>query len=197
MKLSHRLITVCKRLQLSASVPVELHFFPGETGWRTDGCRALINSHLEDACVWPYMSYEDFIDKLSICDLALAAFPFGNTNSTVDAALLGLPVVANFGVETPAQTDKMVLRAAGYPDWLVCQGDEAYFETALALVEDLNLRNSLSGNLNLRQVREQVASAGAPSEQPELGDMLFWVLKNQTKLRQSKNKIFHWTDCCG
>ena len=76
------------------------------------GYQPSIKRRIPEATVARYTNYREFLETIATCDLSLAAFPFGNTNSTVDTSLLGLPTVALFGPEPPAQTDKRVIEAA-------------------------------------------------------------------------------------
>lgn len=196
MKLSYRLLDICVKLSKEATVPVRFHFFPGEVGWWSDGISALIKARIPNAIVSPIKDYRSFLMEILKCDMALSAFPFGNTNSTVDTCLLGLPTVANFGPETPAQTDKMVLQAAGYPDWLICDGDEAYFETALKLIENPELRASITSAIDRDSVRDRIAPVGVELEQTDFADMLWWAYLNHEEIQKSEQRLFHWADCC-
>ena len=49
--------------------------------------------------------YPEYMESLSKCDLALFSFPFGGTNSTIDALILGLPMVSMLGKEPHAMSD--------------------------------------------------------------------------------------------
>ena len=89
MKLSSRLMDVCARLHENAAQKVRFSFFPGERNLYFDGLTAAIRSRLPSADVIPYVSYEQFLNEMCKCDMALSAFPFGNTNSTVDTSLSG------------------------------------------------------------------------------------------------------------
>ena len=71
-----------------------------------------------------------------MCDFALSAFPFGNTNSTVDTALLGLPNIAHFGPECPAQSDRGFLRLQGYRHGRLRTDEEFWLLLALEFVTD-------------------------------------------------------------
>lgn len=179
MKLSHRLFDLCKRIERESETPVKFYFFPGEMGWWHDGIRAAIKAHLPDAEVVAYKGYADFVRQLAACDLALAAFPFGNTNSTVDTSLLGLPTVVHFGPEPPAQSDAMVLRTAGLADWLICHDDETYFATAMRLINDAEARVAALNGRSREEIRLKLTK---PTEDDHEGDMaaLLWhVLQNQ------------------
>lgn len=194
MKLSHRLFEICRRLSREASVTVEFQFFPGELGWYTDGITALIKSHLPDARVSPYQEYDQFLSQIAQCDMALSAFPFGNTNSTVDTCLLGIPAVVHFGPEPPAQTDKMVLKVAGHPDWLVCDNDEAYFQAALRLIEDVDLRQSVTAGLDREEVRRRLIPPNGSGIDPEFRDLLWWAYQNHESIVSGSQRLFRWSE---
>ena len=197
MKLSPRLIAICRRLQANAKVPVRFSFFPGERGVFFDGLAAAIKSQLPSAEVWPTITYGQFLDQMCRCDLALAAFPFGNTNSTVDTSLLGLPTVAHFGPETPAQTDAMVLRTAGLPDWLICHSDDEYYETALRLINNSEERLDLMRSFDREKIRARLY-AGAENHSAQIfADMVKAVHAQHDALITSGQRIYHHHDLLG
>lgn len=177
MKLSYQLVKICRRLAANTSTPLRFDFFPGETGVYFDGINAAIKAQLPGATVHHYASYPDFLSKIANCDLALSAFPFGNTNSTVDTTLLGLPTVAFFGPEPPAQSDERVLRSAGRPSWTVCSTIEEYYETALKLVEDKNLRSKSAGSRSREEIRNSLFAPVHDENAAVFSDML-WLVYN-------------------
>ena len=197
MKLSPRMLDVCVDLAKRASIPVRFKFFPGELGWYSDGISAMIKQRLETAEVYPYQDYQEFLTHLSQCDLALAAFPFGNTNSTVDTCLLGIPTVAHFGPESPSQTDRLVMEAAGYPDWLVCDTDEKYFSTALELIEDAGKRKAIADSIDLKAVKSRLTVPNEDTGQREISDLIYFAYKNHEALQTSSERIFTWSQAAG
>jgi hypothetical protein len=195
MKLSWRLIAVCKRIEKEAQVPVRFSFFPGERLLYMDGLEAAIRTQLPNAKVLPYVDYEPFLKEICKCDLALAAFPFGNTNSTVDTSLLGLPTVAHFGPESPAQTDALILEMAGLPGWLVCDNDEDYFQTALRLVNDPAERTKAMAGLNRETLRAHLFySADSEVERDPFGDVLWGVYNHFEALQESAKRQFDYQE---
>ena len=194
MKLSSRLLTICRRLQQNSRVPVRFSFYPGERSVFFDGLAAAIQAQLPMADVMPLATYEQFLEQMSRCDLALAAFPFGNTNSTVDTSLLGLPTVVHFGPESPAQTDAMVLRTAGLPEWLVCHSDEKYYETALALINDADLRVSVTKGLDRSAIRERLFPKGQGASATVFAEMIWEMYQNHAKLSSSKQRVYRYAD---
>lgn len=194
MKLSWRLITICIRLQREAKVPVRFSFFPGERLVFMDGLDAAIRAHLPSANVVPYVGYEKFLNEMCKCDFALAAFPFGNTNSTVDTCMLGLPTVAHFGPEIAAQSDRMVLRAAGLPDWLVCDNDEDYFQAALRLINEPSIRGDVMEGNDRQTVRQRLFSQSVGVAQEPFGEVLYKVHRNFALLGNSDKRVIDFTE---
>jgi hypothetical protein len=192
MKLSHRLMEICRRIDREAKVPVKFSFFPGERFVYMDGLEAAIKSQLPSATVASYCDYASFLEQLAQCDLALSAFPFGNTNSTVDTCLLGIPTVAHFGPESPAQSDWMVMRTAGLPDWLVSDNDEDYFQTALRLVNDPAARVDALAGIDREEIRRRLYKS---ADQPEpFGEVLYKMYCNHPELIKSEARVFDFTD---
>lgn len=194
MKLSWRLIAICVRLQREATVPVRFSFFPGERLVFMDGLDAAIRAHLPSAHVVPYVRYERFLTEMCRCDFALAAFPFGNTNSTVDTCMLGLPTVAHFGPEIAAQSDRMVLRAAGFPDWLVCDNDEDYFQAALRLINEPSARRDVMEGNDRLAVRRRLFSHTVGVAQEPFGEVLYKVHRNFALLSNSDKRVMDFTE---
>lgn len=155
MKLSYRLIDICIKLKQTSTTKFKFHFFPAVRGLYFDGIRSMIEREVPDAIVHPAVPYRLFIEKLALCDMSLAAFPFGNTNGTVDACLLGIPTIAHLGVEPPSTTDRLVLEAAGFPLWLVNDNDADYLECAKYVANNLNYFQ----HMRSRDFRESVMSS--------------------------------------
>jgi hypothetical protein len=194
MKLSWRLITICIRLQREAKVPVRFSFFPGERFGFMDGLDAAIRALLPTANVVPYVGYKKFLMEMCKCDFALAAFPFGNTNSTVDTCMLGLPTVAHFGPEIPAQSDRMVLRAAGFPDWLVCDNDEDYFKAALRLINEPSARRDVMEGNDRKMVRQRLFRDPVGVAKEPFGEVLYKVHRNFSLLGNFDKRVIDFTE---
>jgi hypothetical protein len=143
MKLNFKTIRHCQQLTASSRLPVTFHFFPGERGYAFDGIHQLIRTHLPNSEIYPLLKYEDLLDKISLCDFALAPAPFGNTNGTIDASLLGVPTVCEKGVELSSQTDSIVYEMIGAPKHLICKNSEDYLAVAARLANDLSFRGDM------------------------------------------------------
>lgn len=89
MKLSPRFLALCERIEAEAKRPVHFHFFASAASVMYDRIRQVFERKFRFFTLEPSRTYPAFLKALSRCDLALAAFPFGNTNSTVDTAAHG------------------------------------------------------------------------------------------------------------
>lgn len=194
MKLSYRLINICKKLAAEATKPVAFSIFPGERGIYYDGLVPAIQSQLPTATVHPYQGYSSFLKEIAKCDLALSAFPFGNTNSTVDTALLGLPTVAHFGPECPAQSDKRVMETAGLPTEGVAQTDEEFFQIALRLIEDEDARKRMTGGLDRESVRANLLGNKRNQEVNNFGEVFTAAYRHYDQIRSSQQRVWTHSD---
>lgn len=194
MKLSYRLIEICKRLETNSSIPLEFSFFPGERHLFYDGLSAAIKAQLPSAKVYPYMGYSAFINEIARCDLALAAFPFGNTNSTVDTCLLGLPTVVHHGPEVPAQTDELVLESAGYESWIICKDDEEYYQAALRFINEPELRHAVTRGQTRTQIRDRLFNADQFMVDEPFARMVWHAYRHHEELQRSKVRVLSYQD---
>jgi hypothetical protein len=195
MKLNYRLIEICKRLIKESKYKLQFHFFPGEHGSNYDGIESMIRTELSNAKIFPYLSYPALLQEIKNCDLVLAAFPFGNTNGTADACMLGIPTVAHFGPENPAQSDLLVLESNGYPKWLISDNDDNYFQVALRLVNDEKLRMSF---LKLPDVNpnknKKLALKENNNENQPMSEFFKYIYDNHTMIKSRNIRIIKYQD---
>jgi HMW1C N-terminal len=131
-------LQMCKRIAERAGRKVEFHFFPNVLGlWRFQAKRQLDRWFPTGAVIHHRYGYAQFLEALNACDLMLSTFPFGGTNSLVDAFLCGVPVVC---LEVPdghvhERCDAWALRRVGLDD-LIAQSIEEYENTAVHLIQD-------------------------------------------------------------
>ena len=190
MKLSYRLLNICVRLEKESPIPISFVFFPGERFLFFDGLVAAIRARLPTAKVLPYIDYPRFISELSKCDISLAAFPFGNTNSTVDTCLMGLPTVAHYGPEPSAQGDYVVLDMAGFDKSLVADTDEAYFAKALSLIIDVAERKNASLGKSRDEIRQRLFEVEATGAKEVFSDVIWHVYRHHEAMIESGQRVF-------
>lgn len=193
MKLSYRLLNICKRLRENTEKEIVFHFFPGEVGIYDDGIRANLKRELPNCIIYPTANYLDFMRKLSRCSICLAAFPFGNTNSTVDACILRIPVVAHFGPEIPAQSDKLVMRKANYPSWMVSDNDEDYYRAAKRLIDEYFSGYDIKKYLLDSATADEIQGRDMHKYR-YFRDFLVYVKNNHDVLLNSEDRVFTWEE---
>ena len=81
-------------------------------------------------------TYENYMQLLAGCDIALFSFPFGGWNSTIDAMTLGIPMVSFEGEEPHSRSDACLMRRAGLPELLIAHTEKEYADAVLYLMDD-------------------------------------------------------------
>lgn len=185
MKLSPRFLKLCERIETNATRPVHFHFFASASGVAYDRIKQVFERRFRYFTLEPSRRYGAFLQVLERCHLALAAFPFGNTNSTVDTCLVHVPTVAFKGQEVLSIFDRDVLRMAGMPDWLACETDDAYYETTMRLIHEDDLRAELVERLRQGDLRRKLFEWHDPSEATEFVEAIDWIYRNHEALQAS------------
>lgn len=97
---------------------IQLNFFPAEAGTEYFACCNSIHRYFPTANVHHMSDYESFMSELGIQDLAICAFPFGNTNGILDCLYLGLPTFVLQGTEVCSASESQILLAHGLHDFI-------------------------------------------------------------------------------
>lgn len=189
MKLSPRFLSLCERIEAEAKRPVHFHFFASATGVMFDRISQVFESRFRHFTLEPARRYQAFLHRLNDCDLALAAFPFGNTNSTVDTCLLGVPTVAYYANEVLSIGDRDVMRMVGLPSWLVADNDEDYFQTAMKLIHDDDARQAIVDQLKSTDVKAKLFQPPRPEDETEFVDAFWWIYENHEALQASSQHL--------
>jgi len=189
MKLSPRFLAMCERIEAEATRPVHFHFFASAGGVMFDRLRQVFERRFRHFTLEPSRTYGAFLVILNRCDLALAAFPFGNTNSTVDTCLLGLPNVAYWANEPLSHFDRDVMRMVGLPDWLVAENDEDYFKAAMKLIHEDDARQAIVDYLKSTDVKARLFGPTEKAEDTEYADAFDWIYRNHEALQASSQHL--------
>jgi hypothetical protein len=137
MKLNAGFIDALKRIAAAAKTPVEFHVFPAFAVGLTHRVLAgAFRRELPMAVVHAETPYAKFLERLAGCDLFLCPFPYGNMNSIVDTASVGLPGVCLDGREAHAHADAGFFARIGLPPELVARTVEEYVACAARLIDD-------------------------------------------------------------
>lgn len=146
VKLTAPFMQTLAKISERSARPVVFHFFINMLGVTLQQAAAEIRAYLPTARAYERNEYNAYMEHLRACDLHLASFPFGGTNSDLDSMTLGIPIVCMDGDEPHSRFDGILLRRIGLGE-LVCANVEEYIELALALIEDDARRNALRDRL--------------------------------------------------
>lgn len=136
-KMTAPFLKVLRQLERQFAGQLKFHFFPyGHAEYR-DGVRARLQRLIPDCEVYDGMTYPNYMATLAECDLALLAFPFGATNSVIDVAKLGLPVIVMAGDDLATDSGAKELRRMNHDESYIAQDSSDYLKKAAALIEVL------------------------------------------------------------
>ncbi|MFN8849678.1 MAG: hypothetical protein ACK5W4_08275 [Inhella sp.] len=189
MKLSPRFLALLERLEEESAKPLHFHFFASMMGVGYDRMQQVLRRRFKHVTLEPTRSYGDFLKALAPCHLALAAFPFGNTNSTVDTCLLGIPTVAYYANEVLSIGDRDVMRLVDLPSWLVSDNDEDYFQVAMKLIHNDEARQAIVEQLKATDVRAKVFEPPRPEDASEFVEAVDWIYRNHEALQASSRHL--------
>lgn len=189
MKLSPRFLALCERIEADVKRPVHFHFFASASGVMYDRLRQVFERRFRYFTLEPSRQYKAFLAALARCDLSLAAFPFGNTNSTVDTCLLGIPTVAYYANEVLSIGDRDVMRLVGLPSWLVADTDEGYYDIAMKLIHDDSARQEIAEQLRATDVKAKFFRAPQPEDETEFVNAFDWIYRNHEALQASSQHL--------
>ncbi len=191
-KLNADFLETLKLIAQRADRDIEFHFFPSETGLSADGTRAMLQQQFPDAIVWANTPYLDYLRNLEQCEVALAPFPFGNSNGTVDACLLGVPTVGLYQ-GLPSQEDKWILATAGFPENLIATNKEEYLEIALRLIDSPGESGAMRETPDFETVRSRVlADEQEPCEY--FGRAVNHIYRNFEQISENGTRVVRQAD---
>jgi len=120
----------------SACQNVEYHFFPNQVSLAHYVCAKDLHRWFPDCVVHPRSSYQEYIDNLASCKLALSTFPFGGTNSIIDCFLYGVPVVTLEGDEIHQRSDASMIRRMKFlRGGLIHQNVKSFINGAVEIIK--------------------------------------------------------------
>jgi hypothetical protein len=133
MKLTPDFLAMVKEVILSAPDGTDLHFFPNAIGSELLMLRSELCEWFPEAVVHPSTDYDTYMNALSNSDLVLQSFPFGGTNTTIDALKLGIPLICLQNDDLSGAVDPLMLKRAGL-ELLCASSKEEYVNIAKRLL---------------------------------------------------------------
>jgi hypothetical protein len=125
MKLAPAFLDAVQAAVAQAPAGTNLEFFPNIAGPQHLALRRSLQERFPGALVHPTTDYATYMRALSRADLVLQSFPFGGTNTVMDALALGIPMVCMEGEDLAGAADPLILRHAGLGE--LCAVDQAHY----------------------------------------------------------------------
>jgi len=142
MKLSPPFLDALKELMRVAPAGTRLQFFPNMRSAALASMRHVLLAAFPDAIIQPMTDYRTYMANLARSAVVLQSFPFGGTNTTMDALALGIPVVCLDSGDMAGAADPAILRGAGLGDACV-QTPAQFVDLARTLLESATRRAAL------------------------------------------------------
>ncbi len=190
LKLNPRFLSLVAKIRAATSRPLEVHCLPARAGLELESGKRAIGKILPGASVHGLLPYDRYMDILSNCDLVLSPFPFGGLHSVVDSLRQGLPVVAMDCPEPHGRTDAMLLRRLGMPDWLIARTEQEYETAALRIIDDDNLRVTLSEQAVALDIDGLIFGDAATPLRHEVRDAVWWLYRHHEAALADGRKLW-------
>lgn len=146
MKLSPPFLRLIQKIVELMPQETSLQFFPNCGGVEFLVLRKELQSRFPMATIHPIMPYAKYMKELSKSTIILQSFPFGGTNTTIDAFELGIPIVCLKTDDLSSAVDPLLLQNSGL-DFLCAKNEEEYVSIVRNLLsnpEDLKRAVELS-----------------------------------------------------
>jgi hypothetical protein len=146
-KINALFLAACQQINSTVNRPIQWVFFPNETGLQYQHCCFEITQWLPNSKILKSLPYNDYLQILNQCDIAVGTFPFGGSNTNTDLIRLGIPKVYFTGNEIHSRADAVMYNCFDTPQWLSCNSPETWCDSTLKLIHDDELRCQLSESL--------------------------------------------------
>lgn len=193
-KLNPTFMATCQEIAQRSERRVEFCFFPYRRGLKLHHIQKRIRGWLPEATVFRTSDYNTYVTDLNSCDLQLISFPFGGTNSSMDALRQGIPVVTLEGDEVHSRTDAVFIRHIGSPDWLIADSHEAYVEAALRLIHDDRERVATSRQILEADLDGQYHDCRYETQPKDFGALFKWLYENHEAVQADGRKVWRRAD---
>ena len=189
-KLNAAFLDLCARIEAESARPVEYWFFPHLRGAALLHATRRLRDRFPGCRVFGQSDYNAYVARINECDLQLAPFPFGGTNSTMDALHQGLGCVTLEGAEVHARTDAALLRRAGLPEWLIAQDADAYVAAARRLIEDDAARLAIGRALAALDFDATFYDGAFTTQSRDLAELFRWLHAHHDAIRADGRRVW-------
>ena len=193
-KITNRFLRLCEELANRSSRKLHFHFIIGLNSFTRIPIERTIRQVVSSCSVYEYLDYDAYLETIGSCDIQLVPFPFGNTNSFVDAALAGLPTVCLDGAEIHSHTDAVFAQRLGLPAFCITRSEEEYLESALQLIGDDAQRVAISREVLNADLDEVLFGTDDDPGRDDLAEVFTLLYEKHDAIRNSGRKVWRVAD---
>lgn len=180
-KVSYELLDVCRTISSKTNKRVKFVFFSFYPEFHLSyfSAKQEISSILDNFVLEGYSSYVDYMETISQCHLLLPTFPFGGSNSNIDAMLLNKPkLFLRLRKQIYTRSDEVDWVCAGLDDHMGCDSVGQLVEKAVELIEDDTLRFKYHQVMSEQCPSERLFYVDGQSEPPSISAHVEKMLKH-------------------
>ncbi|GEM_PF-541455 len=190
LKLNYEFMQTLIQIKKQVTTSVEFHFFPNETSLSFAIIEKRIKRFIHDAVVYQTSDYITYLNNINECDIQLSPFPFGGTNSNIDAIRQCIPLVCLLGDEPHSRTDALFVQKSKIPNWLIARSLEDYISVATKLIDDAKIRESIS-QLLLSQDTESIFFENKLNQHnSEFLNTMKWLYDNHNSIKDVDKSVW-------
>lgn len=161
-KISAPFLETLKQIQdkcAERSVKTEFHFFPNLLGVMRYAFLKEVSKFLTTPVVATRLYYTEYLKRINACHISLSPFPFGGTNSNIDAMMLGLPIVTLEGLDVHERIDASMLRRMKTHS-TIAKTVEEYVKISVRLAETWQSRAQATFTFEKELIEEEFFGPG-------------------------------------
>jgi len=176
-KLNAAFLSICQQIESQSTRKISWRFFSNQVGLQHYALQQDINQWLKQAKLVKSLDFNQDLEQLNQCDVALSPFPFGGSNSNIDLLRLGIPLVFLTGEEAHARTDEFYFGYFNLTEGLVSNSVEAYLQNALKLIDENNHRIQISNKI-LKSNPDKLILNKTSFNKTDVVDAVRWIYHN-------------------
>ncbi len=185
VKISAPFLDLLEQLQNEADFDIHFSFHLGSVGLDTLCFSQTLKERYRNVSYTGYKSYREYLAALGDADIVLNPFPFGHTNTLIDAMLLGIPCLGLQGAEPASKTEAYILDILGYEDAFSAHTVQDYKDKFFKMSQKI-----MAGEMPIIDRSAVYDTLYSHHQSYDFGKVIKWVYDNRERLLVSDKKAF-------
>ncbi len=186
-KLNAAFLSICQQIEKETSREIKWCFFSNQVGLQHYNLQKQLDKQLGSVTLVKSQDFNQYLEELNQCDMALSPFPFGGSNSNIDLLRLGIPLVFLTGEEAHSRTDEFYFQYFDLCEGLASQNIDDYLLQAKRLILDDEYRVRLSNKI-LSKNPDKLILDKNHFQKHDVSEAVSWVFTNHHEIIKDKIK---------